>query len=413
MGDNCPYRPSLSELNSILSTPKFRTSQLVFSALTTQPPANAATYYTMASRIVFALLFTGFALCDCLCSRADAQSVGGRNSNWSPYRQLHIAQDVEPEDSEPIIEPSQYIDCEPCPPECNSMNGYCVPAAVAPQPIYVEQTAGTPFMSTHAPAANCGWGWEILPSDVIWHSYWAGPKEPRMSGTFFKDVHNEVSLLDVTLGGRASIVRYGTRVNNQPYGWELQIEGAAMPRLNLDENWDLDSSDFRFGIPLVYGTDLVQFKFSYYHLSSHLGDEFIQRENFPPDDRVNYSRDVLVFGTSFFPRPAWRWYAEAGWAFYADEGAEPWEFQFGVDYAQPGPTGAGGTPFFAINGLLRQELDFGGSLTAQAGWLWRGNTGRVFRTGVQYFNGKSDQYAFSGPLLQFEQQIGVGLWYDF
>ena len=38
-----------------------------------------------------------------------------------------------------------------------------------------------------------------------------------------------------------------------------------------------------------------------------------------------------------------------GWAFYANEGADPWEFQFGLDYSQPGPTGAMGTP------VLRRE----------------------------------------------------------
>ena len=66
-----------------------------------------------------------------------------------------------------------------------------------------------------------------------------------------------------------------------------------------------------------------------------------------------------------------------------------------------------------MNGHLREEVDYGGEFVAQAGWLWRGNTGKVIRTGVHYMNGKSNQYAFSGPLSDSEQQIGAGLWYDF
>ena len=44
-------------------------------------------------------------------------------------------------------------------------------------------------------------------------------------------------------------------------------------------------------------------------------------------------------------------------------------------FPQPGPTGSAGTPFFAINGHLREEVDFGGDISTQLGWLWRGNIG--------------------------------------
>jgi hypothetical protein len=352
-----------------------------------------------------------------------AQSVGGRTSNWSPYRPVASIARASDIAEDPIIRPSQYVDCEPCPPgyseyisdmdleQMQATRGAYIPQPMGAQPIYVQPTTGNPFVTTQT--ANTAWDWELLPSDVIWHSYMAGTKEPRMSGVFFEELNGNMTLLDVTLGGRASILRYGTRVNGQPYGWELQVEGAGMPRLNLDENWDLEAADYRFGVPLVYGAERVQFKLSYYHLSSHLGDEFIARTGFLPQDRINYARDAVVIGGSFFPRPAWRWYAEAEWAFYADEGADPWAFQFGLDYAQPGPTGIGGTPFFAVNGHLREEVDYGGSFVAQAGWLWRGNNGNVIRTGVHYLNGKSNQFEFNGPLEEFEQQIGAGLWYDY
>lgn len=375
----------------------------------------------MSPRILVAVLLglisSGYSTCN-----VDAQSIGNRNSNWTPYRPLQVAQHTTPSDAETIVESSDLVDCEPCPPmygefisdtdlqQLRGNRGYMMQPTMQPMavPMFVNPNAGSSFMS--AQPANTGWGWELLPGDVIWHSYMAGAKESRMSGTIFQELNSDQTLLDVTLGGRASILRYGTRVNGQPYGWELQIEGAGQPRINLDADWDLDASDFRFGMPLIYGNDLVQFKFSYYHLSSHLGDEYIERMGIPASDRINYARDALVFGTSFFPLPAWRWYAEMEWAFYADEGADPWAFQFGVDYAQPGPTGIQGTPFFAVNGHLRQEVEYGGTMTAQAGWLWRGNTGKTLRTGVHYQNGKSNQLEFSD---EFEQQIGAGLWYDF
>ncbi len=67
-------------------------------------------------------------------------------------------------------------------------------------------------------------------------------------------------------------------------------------------------------------------------------------------------------------------------------------------------------PFLAVNGHLREEVDFGGNLSLQAGWLWRGISGHVFRMGMLYFNGKSDQFEFFN---RDEEKIGLGLWYDY
>ncbi len=292
----------------------------------------------------------------------------------------------------------------------------CDPTLVCPQPIFAAPAAGGPcyvpaltYIDANGapPTSPEYWQWRVLPDGVIWQSYWAGVHEPRLSAVPFHN-DNGTNLIDFTLGGRASILRYGTDGPGRPQGFELQAEGAAFPRLNLDENWDLEAVDFRGGFPLIYGRDKWQTKFSYYHLSSHMGDEFAIREG-ALGQRINYTRDSLALAFSYFPLPAWRWYAEAAWAFHADI-ASPWEFQFGVDVAEPGPTGPAGTPFLAINGHLRQELNYGGNVVAQLGWLWRGNTNHTLRTGFHYFNGKSNQFEF---YQNFEQQIGGGLWYDF
>ena len=349
-------------------------------------------------------------------SHAAGQVTTTSSSDWAPYRSAAAITDLHVPDQP--IEPTQFVDCEPCPPSLEGvitdqdLQGMRHPGVYYPQQPTVPLVLGQPTGFANS-STSAAWQWELLPSDVIWHSYWAGVKESRISGTVFEELDGNVSTLDVTLGGRAALARFGTRVNGRPEGFEIQLEGSAMPRLNLDEDWDVDSTDFRFGVPLIYGDGRTQWKLAYYHLSAHLGDEFIERTGIAPTDRINYATDELVLGFSFFPRPAWRLYGEAGWAFYADGGAEPWEFQFGVDYAQPGATGLRGTPFVAVNGYLRQEVNYGGSFTAQAGWLWRGKSGRILRTGVHYLNGESPQLEFSGPLKTFEHHIGAGVWYEF
>ncbi|MFO0791830.1 MAG: DUF1207 domain-containing protein [Pirellulales bacterium] len=276
-----------------------------------------------------------------------------------------------------------------------------------PMTNYTDPGWGGPPVIVPCPSDT--WYWQVLPDGLIYHSYWAGVHEPRIGGVLQHIEHGD-SFIDGTAGGRAGIVRYGSGNGINPQGYQLDIEAAALVRLTLDEVRDFETADYRVGIPLTYGVDNWQLKLAVYHLSSHLGDEYAIAHPGSLADRINYVRDELVLGASYYPVPVCRLYSEVGWAFNADGGAEPWEIQFGTELSQPGPTGPRGTPFLAINGHLRQELDFGGDVSSQLGWLWRGNNGQVLRTGFHYFNGRSSQYQ---TFTQFEQQFGVGIWYDF
>jgi hypothetical protein len=253
------------------------------------------------------------------------------------------------------------------------------------------------------------WFWQVLPNGLIYHSYWAGVHEPRL-GILAMDERGSQAFWDGTVGGRVGLLRYGDSRSIFPQGWQLDVEAAAILRMTLDEIRDFEFADYRVGVPVTYGIGNWQFKLAGYHLSSHLGDEFAIANPGSLDDRINYVRDAIVLGASYYPVPMMRLYSEVAYAFNVDGGAEPWEFQFGTEIAQPGPTGLRGTPFFALNGHLREEHDFGGDLNTQAGWLWRGQSGQVVRAGVQYYNGKSSQYQIFD---ESEQQIGFGLWYDY
>ena len=117
-----------------------------------------------------------------------------------------------------------------------------------------------------------------------------------------------------------------------------------------------------------------------------------------------------MLGLGYRPIPDVRLYGEVGYAVYIWGDTLPWEFQFGVEYTPARPTAHKGRLFLAVNAHLRQEVNFGGGLTVQTGWAWRGASGHLFRLGLEYFDGKSEQYQFTND---YEQQIGVGLWYDF
>jgi hypothetical protein len=252
------------------------------------------------------------------------------------------------------------------------------------------------------------WTWRWAPTGLLYHSYMAGEHEPRMALFTFNNLEGR-NLWDATLGGRAGLVQYGNGDPIHPAGYQLDFYGAANPRLDADNEQDLEACDYVFGLPITFGDEHWQWKFGYAHLSSHLGDEYAIRHPGALNERINYVRDSLVLGTSYYLIPAWRFYGETGWAFNASGGAEPWDAQFGTEIANPYPSKTW-TPFLAINGRMRQELDFGGDVTIQAGWMQRGVLGQSIRLGGQYFNGKSNQFQF---YTKTEQQLGIGVWYDF
>jgi hypothetical protein len=258
------------------------------------------------------------------------------------------------------------------------------------------------------PRAPCEeWCWQLLPSGIIYKDYLADTKASRL-GTQVFDEHNQGLLWDSTLGGHVGLLRFGSFDSPWPQGWQLDLEGSGQVCLDPDYGRDLESADFRVGVPLTYGYGPHRLKFGYYHLSSHTGDEYLARH--PNWQRVNYVRDVLILGYAYYWTDNLRLYGEMGWGFYTDV-AEEWEFRFGVDYAPARPTGLHGAPFWAVHSHLREEVNYSGNLVVEAGWAWRGGrTSHLLRAGLHYHNGLSNQLTFYN---RFEQQIGAGLWYDF
>ena len=287
-----------------------------------------------------------------------------------------------------------------------------VPASVPyPAAIYsppMPASAAPAWQEWQEGAAAEAWTWQAMPEGLIWQSYLAGKKEPRLASVWNHDPRNDW-MWDVTLGARVGLLRYGTSGGQgRPDGWQWDLEGAAQPRLNIQESEDVEAVDFRFGSPLTYGQGPYQTKLAIYHLSSHAGDEFLERN--PTFQRINFGRNALVWGHSYFVADAARLYLEIGFAFDC-EISRPWEYQFGIDYCPAGWTDSTSAPFAAINVHLREEVNFGGNLVVQAGWMWRNPfVGHAFRIGMEYYNGKSDEFEFYN---QSENKLGVGLWYDF
>ena len=293
-------------------------------------------------------------------------------------------------------------------PQTNS-GGYL---AMGNRPVFRQNSAQTlvpryPSYDHWSELSEQPWTLQLLPHGLIYPSYLAGMKEPRIATMWVHD-KNFKNVWDASLGGRAGLLRFGTPNAVLPEGVQLDIEGAVLLRMDIEHERDMMADDFRAGVPLTFGGRKWQFKFAYYHLSSHLGDEHMLRTG---DARLNYVRDSLVFAVARRFWRDWRTYAETAWAFFTGDETEPWEFQFGLEYAPVCPAhGFRGTPFAAVNLHLFQELNYSGYLCCQVGWQWRGASNQLFRMGLQYLNGHDDQFEFHNRTTE---KLGFGIWYDF
>jgi len=249
--------------------------------------------------------------------------------------------------------------------------------------------------------------WQVLPKGLMYKAYLAGEKESRMASVWTSTKGRHGVLWESTLGGHVGLLRYGNRRAINPEGWQLDLEGAAMPRVDMGNTDDLEAVDFRAGVLSTWRSDVNAYKVGYYHLSSHAGDEFLLRV--PTYHRLNYVRDSFIVGWTRFLTPDAQAYSEAAYAWNAEDGAKPLEFQYGLQYS-PMVFGFRGAPFAAINGHTRQDFNWTTSLTVQAGWQWRGSTNQLWRFGVQYYKGPEVQWEFAG---QRQNSFGAGMWFDY
>ncbi len=253
----------------------------------------------------------------------------------------------------------------------------------------------------------CCYEWQVLPVGLMYKSYLAGEKESRMQFAALSEKRRGM-VWETALGGRVGLLRYGTRDPIHPEGWQFDLEGAALPRVDPQQHDDLEAVDFRAGFLSTWCFGPNRFKAGYYHLSSHVGDEFLIRN--PAFVRLNYVRDSAIAGWTRDITPNSQVYGEIAYAFNHEDGALPLEFQYGFQYS-PLVFGLRGAPFGAINGHTRQDFNYETSINVVAGWQWRGmDTNHTLRVGMQYYDGPSMQYSF---VNKHESLFGGGIWFDY
>ena len=171
---------------------------------------------------------------------------------------------------------------------------------------------------------------------------------------------------------------------------------------------ELFNTDYMLGIPLSYAVDRWSFRLMPYHISSHLGDEFLCNRKIT--SRCNPSFEALEFVTQYQVNRQVRLYAGPGIVFHSDDSfkIKPFYVLYGTEIRAGGTKLSYhrlyGTPFLAIFINNWQQRHWGFDMTVKAGYEFSKlqGIGRKMRLFASYHNG----YSWEGQFFNKHTQYG-------
>ena len=150
----------------------------------------------------------------------------------------------------------------------------------ADEPEAKNQDANTaqPVLDCRYGRADVGETSEAFPSDDVFRPLMADPKQPQFFAIWQhsrpRNGGSSYNLGSVSIGENFGL--YSKRQGCD--GWQVGLLTGIFAQFNLDQkNAELINTDFNVGIPLSWRSGNWSTRLRYYHQSSHIGDEFWER----------------------------------------------------------------------------------------------------------------------------------------
>lgn len=184
---------------------------------------------------------------------------------------------------------------------------------------------------------------------------------------------------------------------------QFDVEGGLWALFEQTEfSAPLVNADYYVGFPLTFARGCWSFRLRPFHISSHIGDEFLlTHENF---DRRNPSAEYIDFAVAYQPNVDTRFYGLIGWIARSDETfrCKKLYFEYGFDlyFSEFGFYNPCqqilGRPFFAVDIKQKKDTSYKLDSNIAAGYEWRKTCGleRCLRILAEYHDGFSQEGQF-------------------
>lgn len=163
---------------------------------------------------------------------------------------------------------------------------------------------------------QCG-TWLPQCTDVIWQPLMADPRQPMYSGAWrVGDRAIASNVAAVSFGDDFPIYRW-CDIMHWHGDLQVSLEGCVFAVFNMEtSSHDLVNADYYVAVPLTYAAGRWSFRLRLYHISSHLGDEFLVEHPFFV--RKNPSIETVDFFASYQINDQIRFYGGVGDYFISD-----------------------------------------------------------------------------------------------
>jgi len=173
----------------------------------------------------------------------------------------------------------------------------------------------------------------FLPSGDLFKPLLADPKEPRFYISYLMVKFGSENNKSVVGGYGEIFGLYRSGDGTAGYHWQANFSGSIHAQFDLDSSTvDLVNTDYTFGFPFSIRKGAASYRIVVYHQSSHLGDEFLLKNNI---ERVEFSYEALELIGSY-EWTSWRVYYGGEYLFHqGPTSLEPLALQMGVEYYDP------------------------------------------------------------------------------
>ena len=254
----------------------------------------------------------------------------------------------------------------------------------------------------------------FLPRGTLFRSLLADPKElrfylgyrPHQDGSPY--LSENTTIFAAGLGDSFGL--YRSVDNSGGYSWQVGISGGIFAEFDLNtSSFFLVETDYVIGVPVTLRKGPASYRLTMYHLSSHVGDEYLLHSDIR---RIEFSYEALNALGSYEWGP-WRIYYGGEVVVHKQPSSyKPFSLQTGVEYYGAQKAIWGAQPIAGLDLRSTQQNSWPVNASLKIGLRFDGaaGSGRSLRLMAEGYNGYAPHGQFYSDRIEY---IGVGLSLDF
>lgn len=193
--------------------------------------------------------------------------------------------------------------------------------------------------------------------------------------------------------------------------FDLGFEGAAITQFEWSESKgefrrNILSTDFIIGMPLTWYFKPWTIRLRVYHLSAHMGDDYMIRNEIHNYVRNNNNYEQLDI-TAVYSLKKWRFSLGAGTILRASQPRDPLFFSAGTEFLSPINKSKTISYYVGFYADTRQDNDFRTAINIGSGFQFGKSDRHPFKILFTYFNGPLPYSIYQGNPISW---FGLGFY---